>query len=175
MTKKNKNKSKKNIPNISNKMNILNNTNSEENLDQKPNQSIEEIKSVYCVEDNINIINEIKDDTDKKIALYLINELEKKNIYITELEETVKNQEDAINQLNNKMNSINQVDLLLKLKSNMDNKVNSLESISKKADEEKSNESIQSKIIKIETENSDEVDNKNDLLKQQRRRGLRKF
>lgn len=181
MSRKNKNKSKKNIHNINNNMNVLKDDQNlekeivENEVTSNENTFIQNLKenqeSQSDASNEINIINEIKDETEKKITLYLINELEKKNFYISELENVIKNQEEEIIELNNKITSINQVDLLIKLKNNVENKLKSDDLSIKKNNGE---QIYTQKSSIIEIENIDENDNKSEILKQ-RRRGLRRF
>jgi hypothetical protein len=148
-----------------------------------PNVDISNHEDLIFVSDKISEINDkiietIKDETDKKIAIYLISELEKKNFYINELEEVIKDQENKINELNEKISSKNQVDLLLKIKDNLLNKSNYVSQQLKSVETSNKNESVDtiSKKISIELDNSTEnVDENNNNLLKIRRRALRRF
>ena len=70
----------------------------------------------------------LSNDIDRRIGNYLLNELEKKQSYIDELEEAVKFQEKEIHKLKQKIESISKLELLSKIKSNMDSKLSDIES-----------------------------------------------
>jgi hypothetical protein len=57
---------------------------------------------------------------DRKIGNYLMNELEKKQSYIEELEEVVKFQEKEIGELKSKIDTIGKLEILAKLKSGLE-------------------------------------------------------
>ncbi len=64
----------------------------------------------------------LSNDIDRRIGNYLLDELEKKQIYIQELEEALKFQEKEITELKQKFDAINKLELLSKIKSNIDTK-----------------------------------------------------
>jgi len=63
------------------------------------------------------------DTIDRRIGNYLLNELEKKQAYIDELEEAVKFQEKEISDLKSKLEGMNKLELLSRIKSNMETKL----------------------------------------------------
>lgn len=65
----------------------------------------------------------LTDAIDRRIGNYLLNELEKKQTYIDELEEAVKFQEKEISDLKSKLDGLNKLELLSKIKSNMETKL----------------------------------------------------
>lgn len=65
----------------------------------------------------------LTDTIDRRIGNYLLNELEKKQTYIDELEEAVKFQEKEISDLKSKLDGLNKLELLSKIKSNMETKL----------------------------------------------------
>ena len=69
----------------------------------------------------------LSNDIDRRIGNYLLNELEKKQTYIEELEEAVKFQEKEIGELKQKLDTLSKLDLLSKIKSNMDSKLSEVE------------------------------------------------
>jgi hypothetical protein len=70
----------------------------------------------------------LSNDVDRRIGNYLLNELEKKQQYIDELEEAVKFQEKEIFELKQKLEAISKLELIAKIKSNMDTKLLDIES-----------------------------------------------
>lgn len=68
-------------------------------------------------------------DIDRRIGKYLMDELDNKNSYINELEEIVKYQENEISELKLKLDSINKLELVAKLKSNLDTQTTNLNKI----------------------------------------------
>jgi hypothetical protein len=96
----------------------LDNSNQGEEEDQLESYNNEIIKEK---------IQFFSDDIDRKIGKYLLNELEKKQIYIDELEEAIKFQEKEIYELKNKLEALNKLELLSKLKSNMNTKLSEIE------------------------------------------------
>ena len=65
----------------------------------------------------------LSNEIDRKIGNYLLDELEKKKQYIDELEEAIKFQEKEIAELKQKLEVHNKLELLGKIKSNMDTKL----------------------------------------------------
>lgn len=59
---------------------------------------------------------------DRRIGNYLLDELDKKNQYIDELEDLIKFQQNEINELKARLNSVNQLELISKIKSNLEAK-----------------------------------------------------
>jgi len=99
----------------SNNQLTLNESNSiNENLLKEINQN-----NLKNLSDSVQLLS---NDIDRRIGNYLLNDIEKKNIYISELEELIKFQESEISQLKSKLESINKLDLITKLKSNMESK-----------------------------------------------------
>lgn len=62
---------------------------------------------------------------DRRIGNYLLDELDKKNQYIDELEDLIKFQQNEINELKARLNSVNQLELINKIKSNLEAKTQS--------------------------------------------------
>jgi len=104
----------KNNINITN--NIINNEESHNNLE------VDDEEKEVSYNKNVNLFS---NDIDRKIGNYLFNEIEKKSLYIQELEDIIKFQEKEISELKSKLDSINKLELLGKLKSNITSKVES--------------------------------------------------
>jgi len=118
--------------------------------DQTINKSngINEILLTQINSDQNNLTNLSEDvqllsnDIDRRIGKYLMDEIEKKNTYIIELEELIKFQESEISQLKSKLESVNKLELITKLKSNMETKAESIcNKISKLSEQEDSEQS----------------------------------
>lgn len=112
------------------------------NLETNVNNCIEEenkvlsnfTNEVYQEQNLLNLQNlqnfttQLFTDTiDRRIGNYLLNELEKKQVYIEELEDAVKFQEKEITELKSKLEALNKLELLSKIKSNMETKLNQVE------------------------------------------------
>ena len=95
---------------------------------QKNQEQNLETLSMYQNHNFSQQIQLLSDDTDRRIGNYLLNELEKKQQYIEELEEAVKFQEKEINELKQKLEALSKLELLSKIKSNMDLKLSDIES-----------------------------------------------
>lgn len=87
-----------------------------------PLQNINEDKEPINYKEEINLFS---NNIDRKIGNYLFNEIENKSSYIQELEEIIKFQEKEISELKTKLDSINKLELLSKLKSTITSKVES--------------------------------------------------
>jgi hypothetical protein len=95
--------------------------NSDDNSDNKNNTNINS--------EQTNLQNELKNNiqlfshnVDRRIGVYLLDELEKKQSYIEELEEVIKFQQKELGELKSKLDSINKLELVAKLKSNIEEK-----------------------------------------------------
>ena len=122
-------------PNLySNDINIVNYMEEENNkvlsLPNDINMNLKQMQEVqpYKTEQiqTPNIISQVQlltDTIDRRIGNYLLNELEKKQVYIDELEEAVKFQEKEISDLKLKLECLNKLELLSKIKSNMETKL----------------------------------------------------
>ena len=145
------------------------------------NEKITDLNQNYSTDELLENIDELQEN---KISIYLVNELDKKNNYITELEEIIKIQQNEINILKKKIESIDKIDILLKLKNSMDEKSTELQSIMKNECiiEQSLNDKINSEINfknnekKIITEHVDEESEEkvNEIIKI-RRRAMKKF
>jgi hypothetical protein len=121
----------------------------------------------------------ITDDINKRVSCFLINELEKKIQYISELEDILKFQEQEILTLKNKLESVNKMELLFKIKNSINTKSEELSNkitLEENELEKETSEdviSINSKIDIIKSEEPKVVIGKaNDLIKV-RRRGMK--
>lgn len=115
--------------------NILNNSEEESNkilsnginINLEQTQEISQIKiqeeSQIQTENLTTQVQLLTDVIDRRIGDYLLNELEKKNSYIEQLEEAVKFQEIEIRDLKTKLEGLNKLELLSKIKSNMETKL----------------------------------------------------
>lgn len=114
--------------NIENNIDQLNSNNSQNNIECEVKNNLNE----YINYSNSNTNNPEKtvkllsNDIDRRIGDYLLNEITKKNSYIEELEEIIKFQESEISQLKSKLESIKGLELVCKLKSNIETKSESL-------------------------------------------------
>lgn len=108
-----------------NNVNVLNYSGEEKTNEEKTNE--DETNNI-----NINLqelpnlstqVQLLTDTIDRRIGNYLLNELEKKQAYIDELEEAVKFQEKEISELKSKLEGMNKLELLSKIKSNMETKL----------------------------------------------------
>lgn len=109
------------------------------NLDESENNKVLNLDN-QKIENRVQLLT---DDIDRRIGNYLLNELEKKQEYINELEEALKFQEKEINELKEKLDSFDKLELLNKIKSNMDLKLTRIENeISHHDNQEKKNVQI---------------------------------
>jgi hypothetical protein len=131
-------------------------------LELNDDSNLNEINNLsnYTINNPEQTIRLLSNDIDRKIGDYLLNEITKKNSYIEELEEIIKYQESEISQLKSKLESINKIELISKLKSNMEtkseiinnsiDKLNSEQSISENLNQDEKNSSNkQVQVIKI--------------------------
>lgn len=112
---------------------ILNSINLE-NKDTKDtdiiNYNDNENKQIELTNVNQNINQQVEllsNDIDRKIGLYMLNELEKKQKYIEELEDAIKFQEKEISDLKQKLEVNNKLELLSKIKTKLDSKSTEIE------------------------------------------------
>lgn len=97
--------------------NDTNDTNNIIELESIQNQEL--IKSTN-VSQQVQLLT---NDIDRNIGNYLLNELEKKQAYIDKLEEAITFQEKEIDKLKIKLEAFNKLELISKIKSNMDTKL----------------------------------------------------
>lgn len=133
---------------------------------EQSNNSINIVKSnsIDIVESNsINIVESIEFDKfkqkeqielftnqiDRRIGNYLMDELEKKQNYIGELELLIKYQQDEISSLKSKLNSIDKLELVAKIKSNLNLKSDLVEKHLNECENEMNPESRQIQEHKI--------------------------
>lgn len=83
----------------------------------------EQIQNIVEKQDLPQQVQLLSNSIDRRIGNFLLDELEKKQIYINELEEALKFQEKEIAELKNKLEAFNKLELLSKIKSNMENKL----------------------------------------------------
>lgn len=114
---------------------IQNQSNKQENTNDLPIQI-----PTHILTQQVQLLS---NDIDRRIGNYLLDELEKKQKYIDELEDAVKFQEKEIVELKQKIDAFNKLELLSKIKSNMDSKLSEVEN------NLSSNESTQSKTNKV--------------------------
>lgn len=93
------------------------------------------------------------DTIDRRIGNYLLNELEKKQAYIDELEEAVKFQEKEISELKSKLEGINKLELLSKIKSNMETKMVEVETNLHQVEAEQQEISFKPKVVNVKKPN----------------------
>jgi len=98
------------------------NTNSNANSNTNSNNTV--ILNNKTISQQIQLLS---NNIDRRIGNYLLNELEKKKTYIEELEEAVKFQEKEIGELKLKLDTLSKLDLLSKIRSNMDSKLSEFE------------------------------------------------
>jgi hypothetical protein len=109
------------------------------------------------------------DSVDRRIGKYLLDELEKKQLYIEELEELIKFQEKEIGELKSKLDTVGKLGLLAKLKSNMEGKLNQLEQEESNGSEQELHKSEQLEqterkpkvvqVIQVKKQNQIEIEN----------------
>lgn len=86
-------------------------------------QGDEHSRDIFCLEYAQEQTPTIfTNSVDRRIGNYLLDELDKKNQYIDELEDLIKFQQNEINELKAQLNSVNQLELINKIKSNLDAK-----------------------------------------------------
>ena len=131
-----------------NDVNVVNYSGEEKTNEEKTNEEkTNEEKTNEDETNNINInlqelpnlstqVQLLTDTIDRRIGNYLLNELEKKQAYIDELEEAVKFQEKEISELKSKLESMNKLELLSKIKSNMETKLVEVETNLHQVEEE---------------------------------------
>ena len=146
---------------IDNNSNIIknenNDNNSEDDETEEDNNSIIDKNE----QNNNQLQNKVKlfsYKIDRRLGNYLLNELEKKQLYIDELEEVIKMQQLEISELKSKIDSINKLELLAKLKTNINEK-----NISNNLVNNINSESIEnireSKIVQVKKNNNKEPKN----------------
>lgn len=93
------------------------------NVNLQETQKIQETLETQEIPNLSTQVQLLTDTIDRRIGNYLLNELEKKQAYIDELEEAVKFQEKEISELKSKLEGMNKLELLSKIKSNMETKL----------------------------------------------------
>jgi hypothetical protein len=103
----------------------IDDTNDLVNITQDENTEItrEFSQKIYQNNDISQQVQLLSNEIDRRIGNYLLDELEKKKQYIDELEEAIKFQEKEITELKQKLEVVNKLELLGKIKSNMDTKL----------------------------------------------------
>ena len=127
----------------------------EDNKNQINNSNI--ITKTENQEQNISYqVKLLSNDIDRKIGNYLLNELEKKQLYIDELEE-------AIIELKSKIEAFNKLELLSKIKSNMETKLANVgTNLSQVIDQEHKPKVVQIKKFTQQTQQNHSKDNINE-------------
>ena len=103
------------------------NTETISNMDKNSNENLNNSNSDNSITYQNKITNTIElfsDNTDRRIGNYLLDQIEKKQIYIDELEEVIKFQQKEISDLKSKLDSINKLELVARLKSSIEEKRN---------------------------------------------------
>lgn len=114
----------------------------------------------------------LSNDIDRRIGNYLLNELEKKQSYIEELEEAVKFQEKEIGELKQKLDTLSKLDLLSKIKSNMETKLSEVETnmseeFSSKESENMTQMSKPNKVVQVKKSVQSTQNTQNNILKEE--------
>lgn len=136
--------------------NVLNNTESEKektNEDETNNININLQESEKNPSMEAAQVQLLTDIIDRRIGNYLLNELEKKQAYIDELEEAVKFQEKEISDLKYKLEGVNKLELLSKIKSNMETKLVQVETNLHQVDTEKQETTFKPKVVNVKKSN----------------------
>jgi hypothetical protein len=134
----------------------------EQNEQNEQTEQTEQNEQMVQMETNHNVEKQVQllsNDIDRRIGNYLLNELQKKQSYIDELEEALKFQEKEIVELRQKLETLNELELLTKIKSNMDTKLSDIETKKVVQVSKKTNSNSQLKQNKLSTtisENSDQ-------------------
>ena len=134
-----------------------NNTNNTNSLETKQlNLITTETQYEYIESQSPNKI--FSDEFDKRIGKYLLDELEKKQTYINELEDVIKFQEKEIGELKLKLDTFNKIDLLGKIKSSVDTKLLKISELSEQTEQTEQTEQIeqteQTNKLDIKTKNN---------------------
>lgn len=111
------------IKNNSNKTNDYLETQLNDYLEIHLNEYLETHLNKYIKKELGLFTNEV----DRKLGNYLLTEVDNKQLYISELEEVIKFQEKEISELKLKLDKLSKLELLTKIKSNMDEKLNEVE------------------------------------------------
>ena len=93
----------------------------------KTNEYLNEYLESYLNKHIKKEIGLFTNEIDRKIGNYLLTEVDNKQSYINELEEVIKFQEKEICELKLKLDKLSKLELLTKLKSNMEEKLNDVE------------------------------------------------
>lgn len=116
----------------------------------KININLQETEKIPSMETQVQLFTDI---IDRRIGNYLLNELEKKQAYIDELEEAVKFQEKEISDLKSKLEGINKLELLSKIKSNMETKLVEVETNLHQVETEEKELSFKPKVVNVKKSN----------------------
>lgn len=137
-----------------NNVNIVNYVEEEKtNEDETNNTNVksQEIQETEKIQNLTTQIQLLTDTIDKRIGNYLLNELEKKQAYIDELEEAVKFQEKEISELKSKLEGLNKLELLSKIKSNMETKLVDVETNLHQIETDE--KEVKSKVVSVKKSN----------------------
>lgn len=143
----------------SNVINVVNYTNEEISANEietnNININLQEIQENEQIPNLITQVQLLTDTIDRRIGNYLLNELEKKQAYIDELEEAVKFQEKEISDLKSKLEGINKLELLSKIKSNMETKLVNVETNLRQVEEQdqEQEQSFKPKVLSVKKSN----------------------
>lgn len=97
------------------------------NINSQNTYSIESVEMGHEQNGLNTQVQLLTNNIDRRIGEYLLNELEKKQIYINELEEALKFQEKEISELKAKLDAFDKLELLGKIKSNVETKLTQAE------------------------------------------------
>lgn len=114
----------------------------------KININLQETEKIPSMETQVQLFT---DTIDRRIGNYLLNELEKKQAYIDELEDAVKFQEKEISDLKSKLEGINKLELLSKIKSNMETKLLDVETNLQQVETDE--KVVKSKVVNVKKSN----------------------
>lgn len=145
---------------------ILNSINLKESDNQIIKNTIIEDNTQESINKNVQLFTH---EIDRRIGNYLLNELEKKQLYVNELEEVIKFQEKEIFDLKEKIKTNEELYLIEKNKSNLNSKSSEMDTkLNKESDKQKVInviKSIQNNNEQSYSMNKDLVMNTNSLLK----------
>lgn len=136
--------------NIVNVVNYDEEEKNNENQTNNINVNLQELQEMPNLNTQVQLLS---DAIDRRIGNYLLNELEKKQAYIDELEEAVKFQEKEISELKSKLEGINKLELLSKIKSNMETKLVEVETNLHQAEDDRQETSFKPKVVNVKKSN----------------------
>lgn len=118
------------------------------NINSQETQETQETQEIPNLSTQVQLLT---DTIDRRIGNYLLNELEKKQAYIDELEDAVKFQEKEISDLKSKLEGINKLELLSKIKSNMETKLLDVETNLQQVETDE--KVVKSKVVNVKKSN----------------------